>query len=79
MQSGGKRSTRVCQDLHERPRRLQVKRRIRVVHILPNPARCLRLVRALCPETREAWLEDHRYLNMDYLSEQKKDLMHLPA
>ena len=32
------------------------------------------LVRALCAEVHEAWLEDHRYLNMEYLKEQKKEL-----
>ena len=37
-------------------------------------ASCLRLVRALCAETHEGWLEDHRYLNMDYWKELKKDL-----
>ena len=35
---------------------------------------CLRLVRALCAETHEGWLEDHRYLNMEFLKEQKKEL-----
>ena len=27
----------------------------RVVRIFPNPASCLRLVRALCAETHETW------------------------
>ena len=44
-----------------------IKRRTRVVRIFPNDASCLRRVRALGAETHEAWLEDHRYLNMDYL------------
>jgi hypothetical protein len=28
---------------------------------------------ALCVETRETRLEDHRYINMDLLKEQKKE------
>ena len=39
-------------------------RRTRVVRIFPNSASCLRLIRALCAETHEAWLEDHCYLNL---------------
>ncbi len=38
-----------------------------------------RLVRALCAEVHDGWLEDHRYLNMEYLKEQKKDLMRTAA
>ena len=52
----------------------EIKRRTRVVRIFPNSESCLRLVRALGAETHEGWLEDHRYLNMDYLKEQKKEL-----
>ena len=33
----------------------------------------LRLVRALCAETHETWLEDSRYLNMDLLREERKE------
>ena len=57
----------------------EIKRRTRVVRIFPNPASCLRLVRALCAETHEGWLEDHRYLNMDFWKEQKKDLVRVAA
>ena len=64
------RSTNLLERLNE-----EIKRRTRVVRIFPNPDRCLRLVRALCAEIHEGWLEDHRYLNMDYLKEQKKELM----
>jgi transposase-like protein len=46
-----------------------IKRRIRVVRIFPNVQSCPRLVRALCVETREAWLENHRYLNITLLLE----------
>jgi hypothetical protein len=35
------------------------------------------LVRALCVEIHEAWLEDNRYLNMDLLKEQRRE--RLPA
>ena len=38
--------------------------------------RCARpVVRALCVETHENWLEAHRYLNMDYLRELKKEAL----
>jgi len=40
--------------------------------IFPNTDACLRLVRALAVETRENWLEAHRYLNMNDLRELKK-------
>ena len=50
-------STNLLKRLNE-----EIKRRTRVVRIFPNPASCLRLIRALCAETHEAWLEDHRYL-----------------
>ena len=40
---------------------------------------CLRLIRALCVETHETWLEDNRYLNMTFLAEQKKELLRLAA
>ena len=67
-------STNLLERLNE-----EIKRRTRVVRIFPNPASCLRLVRALCVETHEAWLEDHRYINMDFLKEQKKNLLHAAA
>ena len=67
-------STNMLERLNE-----EIKRRTRVVRIFPNPASCLRLVRALCAETHEGWLEDHRYLNMDFWKEQKKDLMRVAA
>ncbi len=49
-----------------------IKRRTRVVRIFPNTESCLRLVRALCVETHERWLEDNRTLNMDLLKEQRR-------
>lgn len=67
-------STNLLERLNE-----EIKRRTRVVRIFPNPASCLRLVRALCAETHEAWLEDNRYLNMDLLKEHKKVAMKLAA
>lgn len=67
-------STNMLERLNE-----EIRRRTRVVRIFPNPASCLRLVRALCAETHESWLEDHRYLNMDYLKEQKKELVRTAA
>ncbi len=51
----------------------EIKRRTRVVRIFPNTESCLRLVRALCVEIPEAWLEDNRYLNRDLLKEQRRE------
>ena len=67
-------STNLLERLNE-----EIKRRTRVVRIFPNQASCLRLIRALCAETHEGWLEDHRYLNMEFLKEQKKDLRQTAA
>ena len=67
-------STNMLERLNE-----EIKRRTRVVRIFPNAESCLRLVRALCVETHEAWLEDNRYLNMTLLTEQKKELLRLAA
>ena len=57
----------------------EIKRRTRVVRIFPNAESCLRLVRALCVETHEAWLKDNRYLDMRLLAEQKKALLKMAA
>jgi len=67
-------STNMLERLNE-----EIKRRTRVVRIFPNAESCLRLVRALCVETHEAWLEDSRYLNMMLLAEQKKEALRLAA
>ena len=50
----------------------EIERRTRVVRIFPNEASCLRLIRALCCETHETWMEDNRYIDMCLLKEQKK-------
>lgn len=60
-------STNLLERLNE-----EIKRRTRVVRIFPNEASCLRLIRALCCETHESWMEDNRYLDMSFLKEQKK-------
>jgi putative transposase len=57
----------------------EIKRRTHVVRIFPNPASCLRLVRALAVETHEEWLESPRYLNMEDLREHKKQQMRAAA
>jgi len=67
-------STNMLERLNE-----EIKRRTRVVRIFPNPASCLRLIRALCAETHEAWLEDNRYINMELLKEHKKAAMKIAA
>ena len=67
-------STNMLEGLNE-----EIKRRTHVVRIFPNAESCLRLVRALCVETHENWLEAHRYLNMDYLREMKKEALRQAA
>ncbi len=67
-------STNMLERLNE-----EIKRRTRVVRIFPNTESCLRLIRALCVEPHEAWLEDNRYLNMDLLREQKKERLRQAA
>ena len=57
----------------------ELRRRTRVVRIFPNAASCLRLVRALCAETQEAWLEDKRYINMSLLYEERKEQLRRAA
>lgn len=64
---------RACR-LWER-RNEEVKRRTHVVRIFPKGESCLRLVRALSVETHENWLQAHRYLNMDYQRELKKEAL----
>jgi putative transposase len=67
-------STNMLERLNE-----EIKRRTHVVRIFPNAESCLRLIRALCVETHENWLEAHRYLNMDYLRELKKETLRKAA
>lgn len=67
-------STNLLERLNE-----EIKRRTRVVRIFPNEASCLRLVRALCAETHETWLEDNRYIDMGLLIEQRKEQLRLAA
>ena len=67
-------STNMLERLNE-----EIKRRTHVVRIFPNAEGCLRLVRALCVETHENWLEAHQYLNMDYLRELKKEALRKAA
>lgn len=67
-------STNMLERLNE-----EIKRRTRVVRIFPNVESCQRLVRALCVEIHEKWLEDSRYLNMSFLAEQKKESLKIAA
>lgn len=63
-------STNMLERLNE-----EIRRRTRVVRIFPNTESCLRLIRALCVETHESWLEASRYLNMSLLTEHKRELL----
>ncbi len=67
-------STNMLERLNE-----EIKRRTHVVPIFPNAESCLRLIRALAVETHENWLEAHRYLNVDYLRELKKEALRKAA
>jgi len=67
-------STNMLERLNE-----EIRRRTYVVRIFPNAQSCLRLVRALCVETHEAWLEAHIYLNMQLLTEHKKETLRQAA
>jgi len=67
-------STNMLERLNE-----EIKRRTRVVRIFPNAESCLRLIRALCVEIHETWLEDSRYLNMSLLLEHRKEVLRLAA
>jgi putative transposase len=67
-------STNMLERLNE-----EIKRRTHVVRIFPNADSCLRLIRALAVETHENWLEAHRYLNMDFLRELKKEALRKAA
>ena len=51
----------------------EIRRRTYVVRIFPNENSCLRLVRALCTEQDEEWLEGKRYINMEFYREFKKE------
>ena len=50
----------------------EIKRRTLVVRIFPNAESALRLIGALAAEIHEDWIEQHRYLNMELLREQRK-------
>jgi putative transposase len=67
-------STNMLERLNE-----EIRRRTYVVRIFPNAESCLRLVRALCAETHEAWLEANIYLNMQLLKERKKEALRQAA
>ena len=67
-------STNLLERLNE-----EIRRRTYVVRIFPTDDSCLRLVRALCAEIHENWIEDHRYLDMTLLKEQKKELLRAAA
>ncbi len=51
----------------------EIKRRTWVVQIFPHTESCLRLVRTLCVEIHEAWLEDKHYLNTELLAEARRE------
>jgi len=57
----------------------ELKRRTHVIRIFPNEESCLRLIRALAVEIHEDWIEAHRYLNMEMLREQRKQIQLLEA
>ena len=52
----------------------EIHRRTHVIRIFPNEESCLRLIRALAVEIHEDWIEGPRYLNMETLHLQRKQL-----
>ena len=57
----------------------ELARRTHVIRIFPTEESALRLIRALAVEIHEDWIEAHRYLNMEMLREQRKELQLLEA
>lgn len=57
----------------------ELKRRTHVIRIFPNARSCQRLLRALCVEIHEGWIEQHRYLNMELLKEHRKTRLEVKA
>jgi putative transposase len=57
----------------------ELKRRTHVIRIFPDEHSALRLIRALAVEIHEDWIEAHRYLNMEMLREQRKEIQLLEA
>lgn len=57
----------------------ELKRRTHVIRIFPNAHSCQRLLRALCVEIHEGWIEQHRYLNMELLKEHRKARLEVKA
>jgi len=64
------RSTNLLERFNE-----EIRRRTFVVRVFPSAESTLRLVRALAAEQHEEWQEGSRYLNMQLLVEQKKELL----
>jgi putative transposase len=62
-------STNMLERLNE-----EIHRRTHVIRIFPNEESCLRLIRALAVEIHEDWIEGPRYLNMETLHLQRKQL-----
>ena len=59
--------------------RLREAMSIRLVSSDPNEESALRLIRPLAVEIHEDWIEAHRYLNMEMLHQQRKQLQLLEA
>ena len=54
-------------------------KRTRLIWMFPSAASCPQLIRVLAVETHECWLEENRYLNMDYAREQQKEIVRQAA
>ena len=60
-------SSNVIKRVHE-----EFKRRTFVIRIFPDKDSCLRLIRAIAIEVQDRWIEQPRYINMDFYKELKK-------
>jgi putative transposase len=49
----------------------EIKRRVNVVRIFPNPASAQRLIAAVCMEQNEEWISGRKYLDMEHLKNYK--------
>jgi putative transposase len=51
----------------------EIKRRVKVVRIFPNPEACLRLLIAMAVEQSEKWVTGSRCLDMEELKERRSE------
>lgn len=68
------RTTNLAERMNE-----EIRRRQRVIRIFPNEAAALRLIGAKLADTREEWLNGHRYFDMSEYWDCKKDQIEIKS